>query len=324
MAGNFGNDVILQYAKESVYGTLPTMTNQLKISAEGFKYTPSKKEEGLLTGAKIAGRTVTLAKKTEGSIATLARPDDIGFFLLGSFGTEDQTPNKVSGSTAVYDHTFTLVDNTGSDTLPSFSVTVDRVETVKAYPGCKINTLSFSAGSEDFLKLDVGFVGREEVSGTKASGLSPSALIPFKFSNATVTVDSKTLEAVNVKFDLLNNLDALQTTLSGQYFRESDPGTREIKCDFEVLYDDDTDDIREDFFLTDDECAVTIKFESDQEAEAGYKYKLLFTLPVCQLIDASPNVSGVDRIKQTLSLKAVDSSSEPCTCVLTNLRATAY
>jgi hypothetical protein len=324
--GNMGNAAVLQIVKEATYGTLPAaMTRQLRFSSEGFKYLPTNKDEGLLTGGKLSGRVVTLGKKVEGSFSTLARPDDIGLLLLAAFGVEDQTPNKVSGSTAVYEHVFTLLGTETDDELPSLSAVIDRVESIFSYVGLKVNTLSFSAAPDDYLKIDVNVVGRDEGIGTLTTGLSYSALIPFKFSNATVVVDGKTLEGTSVKFELNNNLDSgSKTTLTGLYYMEPSPGAREVKCDIEVLYDADTDGIREDFLLTDDEAAISINFESDQEAETGYNYALNFSIPAAQLTDASPTVSSADRIKMSLSFKAVDHATDEIECTLTNLLATAY
>lgn len=323
-----GNSVIVQFAKESVYGTAPTMTNQIQIASQAFKYIPEKKDEGLLTGGKTTGRVQTTSKKAEGSISTNLRPDDAGWWLGGALGVEDATPDLVVGSTGAYKHTFTAMGNAESDYLPSLSILVDRIVKEYTYTGIVFNTLSFSAQPGDFLKVDMGFVGKDEIDGTAATGLTLSPLKTFTFAQASVKIGGTTVaDVTNIKFDLNNNLDhSKQTTSTGLYFKQPKHGAREIKADLEVIYSTDSDTLYSTYFKGDDDVSLEIKFTSSEEIEAGFPYSLTITIPHCQVRESSsPETSGADTLMQSLSLKAIEEGSdELITVELVNGRTTKY
>ncbi len=320
-----GNNVIVQLALESTYGTLPTMTKQIRVSSEGFKYSPEKKDEGLLTGGKSTGRVYTMSKKVEGSISTNVRPDEVGYWLGSAFGVEAD-PELVVGSTSAYKHIFTSIGST--DSLKSLAFLVDRIVNAYAYIGLKVNTLSFSAQPGDYLKVDVSLIGKDEVSGTTQTGLVVSPLKPLRFADASVKIGGITVaDVTSIKFDYNNNLDAtLQTTSTGLYFKEPQVGARDIKVDLEVVYSSDSDAIKNNYFKTDDDISLEINFSSDEEIEDGFTYSLKISIPHCQVTDASSaNASGSDTLKQSISLKAIEENGdELITAELINGLSTKY
>lgn len=316
-----GNNGRVQFAVEATYGTAPTMSKQIKIASEAFKWVPDKKDEGLLTGGKSTGKVYTMSKKAEGAISTNVRPDEAGYWLGAALGVE----GAITGTTPAYTHTFTSAEY--DDSLPSMAFVVDRMVDVYAYTGCKINTLSFSAQPGDYLKVDATFVGKDEVDGTAAT-LTPSPLKPLRFSHAAVTLASSTYaDVTSIKFDYNNNLDvSLQTTSTGMYFVEPEAGAREIKIDLEALYSAASDAIRSTYFKTDDSVALEIKFTSDEEIDTGVFYELTITIPHCQITEAGPaNIGGADTLKQSVSLKAIEEGGdELITVKLINGMATKY
>jgi len=315
-----GSGLKVQYGIENTYGTKATPTHQILVSSEGFKLNLGKKDEGLLTGGKMTGRVATMSRKVEGSLSALARPDDVGFFLKGLFGVEG-TPAQV-GTTDAYNHTFTPISATG--TLPSYTFTIDRVVKGFAYTGCKINTMSFNADAEDYLKLDINVIGKDEESGTTGS-LTPSALKAFRFANAQIKVNNQVLDATNIKFEYNNNLSQLQTTATGLYLTAPEQGARDVKISADVLYNSTSDSIRDSYFLTDAVVEVVINFVNGEIADDDVPYSLSFTIPFAQVEDASPTISGADIIKYTLSMRATEGSGqEPVKAELVNLRSTAY
>ena len=74
----------------------------------------------------------------------------------------------------------------------------------------------------------------------------------------------------------------------------------------EAIYDSVSNGVRDSYWLTDSDVAVSIKFVSREEVEEGYPYSLTFTLPLCQVTEATVNISGKDRVKLPLKLKLVD------------------
>ncbi len=317
-----GNSLVMQVGVQTVHETPVVPTKQVQVSSEGFKLNLTKKDEGLLTGGRLSGRVTSMGRKIEGSLSTLSKPDDVGLFIASCLGAE-ATTTLVPSSTGAYLHTFVAAD--AGANLPSLTFILDRDVKVFEYSGCKIESMSFNASAEDYLKLDCNIVGRDEDTGTLAIGLSPSPLKSFRFAGATVTVGGVSLEATSIKFDYTNNQDSgLQTTSTGVYYREPEVGARDIKADVEVIYDTNSDDIRDDFFITDAVAQLVINFVSGQEVEAGYPYSLKITMPYCQVEDASPTVSGADMLKYNLQLKATEGVLEPITIELVNGLATEY
>jgi hypothetical protein len=109
-----GNSLILQFGKEPAYATLANPERQIKVASESFKATYNKKDEGLLTGGKGASKKELMSLKSEGSISTLARPDDVGMFLSAGLGVEADV-EELGGS--AFKHTFTAIGKFLSATL---------------------------------------------------------------------------------------------------------------------------------------------------------------------------------------------------------------
>jgi hypothetical protein len=310
-----GNNLRVQFGREATYGTGVVPTKALQVSSESLKLNLTKKEEGLLTGGKLTGRTAAMGRKIDGNISFLVRPDDIGLPLGCLLGKEADAV-LVPTSTGAYKHVFTAA---GTELLPSMTFVLDRVVKIFEYSGCKVNSISFSAASEDYLKVDMALAGFDEDDGALAPALVPSTAKAFRFANASVKVGGVTLDVTSINFEYNNNLDtSTQTTTTGERYKEPAQQAREIKADLEVLYDDDSNDIRDDFFLTDATCALEINFVGG-EIETGFNYALKISIPHCQVEDASPNVGGPERIKYNLQLKAIEGGSgEPITVELIN------
>lgn len=317
-----GNKVIIQYGLESTYGTIGTATKQIQVSSEGFKLNLNKIGEGLLTGAKIGGKLRTMSRSGEGALSSLARPDDIGLFLAVAVGNEE-TPVLVDGSTGAYEHTFTLTD---ANILDSLFFKVKRDDAIiKGYTGLTFDGFSFNSASEDMLKMDFTLKGKDEIDTTLETGLSVSPLAPFRFAGTTVSVAGTALEVVSTKFDFKNNLDAnTQTNKSGLYFKQPEIGMIDISTEMECVYDSVSNGIRNSYWLTDNVCSVDIKYLNGDEVESGFPYSLQITLPANQVQEATPNVSGAERIKFPLKLKAVENGVEPITITLINGFAGTY
>ena len=299
-----GNSLILQLGAESSYGTAATPTRQIRVASESLKPTYNKVDEGLLTGGRGAGRKEIMSLKVEGDISTLARPDDVGLFLKAALGVEEVDGNK---------HTFTALGTDLEDSLPSLTAVLDRKVDKFSYAGLKVNTLSFSAAPEDYLKLDVSFVGREESTGAELAELSPSSLKSFKFRHGKVKLGGvEVADITNINFSYNNNLDTeTQTTSTGLYFKEPEPGMRAITTELEMLYAEGTEAYRTSYYKTDATVSIELKFISDETfGDNKTPYSLTISIPCNQCSDASANMSGADSTKQTMSFEAVDNLTD--------------
>ena len=306
-----GNSVILQFGKEASYGTEATCTKQIQISSESLKPEYNKVEEGLATGGRGAGRVSTMGIGTGGSVSTLLRPD-MSFLIALAMGVE--SVSAVSGKSGAYKHTITAIGTDESLHLPSATLKVDRKVNKLAYVGQKINQFSIDVSAGAFAKLDLDFVGKDEIDTgvTLETGLTPSSVKAFKLAQAKayVTIDgTKTeiadVESINLTYN--NNLDAqVQTTNTGDYYKEAECGVRDIQATMSMIYAPGTEAIRKSLYKSDKTFGVELDFTSEENVVAGCPYSLKIDLPCCQMPDADANMGGLETLKQNVTVRVID------------------
>lgn len=327
-----GSATKVQWAFETVYACineldgsyeLPIMTNQVEIESEAFKWVPDKKSSGLITGGKTDSALRTMGVKAEGSLSTLAKYDEVGNWLYAASGVEDNiiTP---SGATLAREHTFTSVDS--DSFLPSLVFTVGESVTAQAYVGNIIDSITLEGSSGDQLSVDMSFVGYNEIPGTINPSAVKSTAKSFRFSDAIVKIGLSTIEATNAKFELKNNHEQIQTSVTGLYMNRPTVGKREVSVSIEGLYDTVMETIRQSYWKTDDAISVTLNYVSDELIEEGYPYSLSITIPYAQISEtAKPNTSGGETLKQNVTLKALENGTDELyTIKLINTRNTKY
>lgn len=314
----YGNQVIVQIGKETAYGDGATTTAQLKVFSESVKTNFNRKEEGVLTGGLMKSKSFAMGEKVEGNLSFIARPDDIGLWLLSAFGSEGTVTTE---GTLGKKHVFTMVD---TEVCPSLSLIIDRVIKSYKYSGVKVESLSFSAQPGDFLKLDVGILGKDE-SEDEPEALSASALQGFRFSGAVVTIGGTAYEVASIKFDLKLNNDTIQTNVSGPNFTEPVYTVRAIDVSLSLFYEDAVETLRDTYFVTNAPAALSIKFLSDEliDTSPALHYSLELKVPSMQVEDCSPVIGDAQRTKVEVKLSAIESATAP-TAELVNTRATVY
>lgn len=305
-----GNSVIAQLGKETTYGTGVSATKQMKISSESLKAVYNKIDEGLATGGRGMGLKATMGIGVEGSESTLFRPD-MGYLLAGVLGVEDV---EESGDGKL--HTITAIESSETAHLPSWTMYVDRKVGKFKYTGCKINALTLSASAGDYLKCDFDVVGKEETdNATLNTSLTPSSLKAFKFAQAKMykivdSVETAIADIESISLAINNNCDAqVQTTETGDYYKEPEVGTRDIQLTCSAIYSAGTESFRKAFYKSDATCGVKIEFISDEKVGTD-PYKLTITLPCVQMSDADANMSGLDTLKQNMTLNVVDNLTD--------------
>jgi hypothetical protein len=277
-------------------------------------YVPNKAQEGVLTGNIGAPRHDTMGIRCEGNVSTLARPDDLGFFLYMALGNETMTDTDV----------FNFTPN--RTTLPSFTIKIDKGAGVYTYPGCVINTLDFSAQPGDYLQLELAVTGYDEnyAPGTLAP-IQPSSQRAFKFhqgkvyAGATVSTAVEIADITSIKLSYNNNVEnSLQTTSTGLHYKRPAPNTREITTDFECLYNAASETFRQNYFKTDAIFSVKLSFQTD-EGSSGDLHVLTVEIPNAQVTACSVPVSDANSIKQSVSAAAIDvGSGDLIKCLLDN------
>jgi hypothetical protein len=303
-----GNNVIAQFAKDTYTNDTPTAATsgfrQVRFSSITMDYVPNKAQEGVLTGNIGQSRFDTMGIHSEGNISTLARPDDLGFFLYMALGNEVLTDTDV----------FNFTPN--KTTLPSFTIKIDKGAGVYTYPGCVINTLDFSAQPEDYLNLELAVVGYDETfASTTLTPVQPSVQKAFKFNQGKVYVGSTIATATeiaditSISLSYNNNVEnTLQTTSTGIHYKRPSPNTREITTDFDCLYSAASETFRQNYFKSDAIFSIKLDFITD-EGPVGDLHRLTIELPNVQVTSCSVPISDANSIKQSISATAIDIGS---------------
>jgi hypothetical protein len=268
---------------------------QVRFSSVSMDYVPNKVREKILTGNIGEARLDTMGVKSEGSVVTLARPDDLGLFLYGTLGQQSLngdlfkfTPNRTS--------------------LPSFKIKIDKGAGVYTYPGCIINQLSFSAELEDYLSLTLNVSGYgEEFETGNLYPIQPSLQRAFKFNQGKVYFeDTELADITSIGFSYNNNVEnSIQTTSTGIHYKRPSPNTRQITLDLSCLYSPESETFRQDYFKTDNIFGVKLDFQTD-EGGAGDLHRLTIEIPATQVTSCSVPISDANSIKQSMSMSGID------------------
>jgi hypothetical protein len=295
-----GSQTILQVAKDAYSGDIPAAAasgfRQVRFSSVSMDYVPSKNQENVLTGNIGKPRYDTMGIKAEGSIATLARPDDLGFFLYMLLGKQELTNTDVFKFTPV------------KDILPSFTLKLDKGAGIYTYPGCTLNSMSFSAQPEDYLSLDLDIKGYDETYASGAlSAIAPSTQRAFKFNQGKVYYGSAELaDVTSIKLTYNNNIEnTIQTTSTGIHYKRPTPNTREINIDLESLYSAASETFRQNYFKGDTIFSLKLVFQTD-EGTTGDLHNLTIEVPNMQVTSCSVPISGDKNVRQSLSATAID------------------
>jgi hypothetical protein len=316
----------MQVGAQSDWSTAVSPTFAIEFDSEGLIYNPNYIERTSLLGkAGMSGMDIS-GVNTSGDISMLVTPDNIGIFLSALFGDED-SPSAVSGS-AVYDHDFRPGSATVSNSLPKLTVLVDRIVEQFQYIGTKLNSLSLEASQQDYLRATFACLGYDEAEGISLDGsLTIADRRPFQFRDGTIEIDSSTYaDVTSFTLDFNNNLeDSLFTMNGSEKMQEIEPQRRELALSVDTLYSSNTNSTRSNKFKTGTSVSATLTFESTEEiGSTGLYYTLTITIPKLYITEAPPNVSGPERITQSLSLTGVEGSSPLVTVTLRDDRATQY
>jgi hypothetical protein len=303
-----GNASILQVGKDLYSGDVPVPATsgfkQIRFSSFSMDYVPNKAQEPVLTGNIGQSRYDTMGIKAEGSISTLARPDDLGFFLymlLGNQVIEDDDVFKFTPHRSL---------------LPSFTAKIDKGAGIYTYPGSVINSMSFKCEPEDYLSIDLDIKSHTELftSGT-ITPIQPSTQRAFKFHQGKIYYGNslgsmEELADINSIGLTYNNSveNTIQTTSTGLYYKRPTPTTRIINIDLGCLYSPESETFRQNYFKTDAIFSLKLEFQTD-EGEPGDLHRLTIEIPNVQVTSCSVPISDGNSIKQSMSMAAIDIGS---------------
>jgi hypothetical protein len=239
--------------------------------------------------------------KAEGNISTLCRPDDLGFFLYMLLGNQEFVDGDV--------FKFTPHRNT----LPSFTIKIDKGAGVYTYPGSVINSMSFKAEPEDYLSMDMEIKSYDESFTTGSiTQIPPSTQRAFKFHQGKIyignslgaTTELADINSIGLTYN--NSVEnTIQTTSTGLHYKRPSPNTRICTVDLGCLYSAESETFRQERFKTDSIFSIKLDFQTD-EGQAGDLHRLTIEIPNVQTTACSVPISDGNSIKQTMSMTAID------------------
>lgn len=322
-----GQGAALQLGEETTWGTKVTPTVAINFTSESFKPGVERKEEDSLIGGATSSGMDIMRKNASFSWEQLARPENIGFVLAMGLGVES-APEQIAGTSA-YKHKFTLLKPSLTASLKKFSAIVNRHVHVKAYTGCKIDTLSIRAEAGDYMRITVAGKARAEETAQIVSSLAIPALKAFRFAGGKATFDGKSFgDITNVQWDLSNNLDDGDQTLgSGYYGTEPEPQKREVKVSLDTFFNETSDSIREEKYISENTVNASLMFESPSYADedSNLHYSIQIDMPLLVLDSCDPSITGTGKVLMPMSGTAIESNNtEAVTITLIDGKNTKY
>lgn len=315
-----GQDSKLQIGRETTWGTGVAPDTEIDFTSEDLKLILNYIEEDALLGRKTTGRMDKTSIKTEGSFGMIVKPDNIGLLLACALGTETAIGAPIGATSSVYSHIFSpIVGGTGSS-LPKLTIVVDRQVAVFGYVSSKIASFTFEAAVQDYLRATFEIRGFNEQSDA-LEALSANATRPFLFNDGLVSVDGTTWEEVaDLKINFTNNLEDDLFVMNGSTtMAEIEPQKRDITIDLEVLYSATVNTARTNKYVAGATVALIANFTSSEAAEGAEFYQMIITCPLAYITEAHPVVSGPERLRLPLTLRATeDDSNEAITIKLIN------
>lgn len=324
MAYNMGAGARLGIGKESAWGTAVADTMLVNFTSESLAPSAQKVEEENLLASKAAAAYDLMGIKVAGDFSAILKPENAGYFFKAALGGTDTVVQNQGGVTGQHQHTIIL--STASASNPSYTLIVDRKQAIKKYSGMKVDTMKLSAKAGDYVRVTLGWKGKDESAGSITTSTPPS-LKAYKMIGGTVTAGGTPLGVTGIDLDISNGLDdGVQTNTSGLYMSEPVHGKRKVAVSIEMPYDANSETIRNTNLLAETLLSsVVIHLESPSIIAAASKYRMDVTLNNVAVLEASTNVSGVGLL--TISIKGEATAvgaTEPISAVIYDNVNTAY
>jgi hypothetical protein len=315
-----GTGAQVAIGKESAWGTPVADTVLLNFTSESIALNAKKQEEESLLATKAKAALDLVGLGVSGDVSLILKPENAGFIMKAALGGTDTVTNP-SGQ-----QLHTIIAQTASVVLPSYTVFVNRKQAVKKYSGMKVDTLKLSAKVGDYVRAVLGFIGKDEATGTITTTTVPS-LKSYKMIGGTFTLGATALDITSFALDYANNHDGgIQTNTSGLYSSEPLHSARKIAFTIDMPYDANSESIRETNFKTEALLATAVfHLESPSLITGSYKYRMDLTLNNVAITEAKMNVGGPGLITISITGEATAvGATEPISAAIYDATSGAY
>lgn len=289
---SMGHATQLGVKKESSYGTAVVVDTRLVFVSETMaKRGVIVERDGLRgTRAHVSEDTRTGPYSVAGQVVLEPTPEDLAVlfpFILGA---------DASGTT------FAL-----AETLPSFTLVVDRVAKVFTYAGCKVARATFSGSSGSLLRLVLDIVAQSESVGNAGTfpSLTASITQPYIFHDLVMTLQSAAKKLASFELTIDNGL-ITDRFLNSTTIVSLPEGDRVITLGVVVPYSTGTGTTG-----NTDLYAQALAGAAGSLVFTNAGYSTTFNFGTLQVPDNSPTAAGRGEIPLNLEMVARRVSSTP-------------
>lgn len=245
----------------------------------------------------------------EGSISQMVEPEGmIGWWLLLALGS---LSSAAQGGTAAYKHTYTP-----ADTIDTFTLWLNRGgnQEVKV-PFGTVTSLELNQGLDDVLRSTINIAGQKDYITTDFGTSAYSLLDPLHNNMLNVSIAGATTGQAAQVHNSIITIDNGQDiddgrTHGSRFYNAVVPGKRTVSGSMDIWFDDDIEYQR--FWgaaaaVTPANVSATVPliytWDTGIEADTGYNYGLVVTIPAAVYEATTVNLSG-GRIKQHIDWDA--------------------
>jgi hypothetical protein len=282
-----GHQAKLGTKNESVYGTAVTVDQGFVFASESIAKRGVIVERTGLRGTRShrADDTREGPYTVGGRLVLEPTPEDLAVWLPRILGAAP------SGTT--YDL---------AETLPSFTLSIDRVAKVFTYAGCKVDRATLHGAQGGLLRLTLDIVAQSEAiaaAGTFPS-LSTSATQPYIFSDLVLTLAAAAREVK--EFDLAIDNGLITDRFMNSLVIVSAPeGDRTITLRTMHAWAADNVNLYKQALAG---AAGTLELTNALGGTPPTGYRTTFSFATLQVPDRSPNVPGRDELFLNLEMVA--------------------
>jgi hypothetical protein len=282
-----GHQAKLGTKNETVYGSAVTVDQGFVFASESIVKRGVIVERGGLRGTRShqADDTRVGPYTVGGRLVLEPTPEDLAVWLPRILGAE------ASGTT--YDL---------AETLPSFTLAIDRVAQVFTYAGCKVNRAALSGSQGGLLRLALDIVAQSEAVGAAGSfpALSPSVSQPYIFSDLALTLASTQREVKEFELVIDNGL-VTDRFMNSLVITSAPEGDRTILLRTTHAWAAANTDLYAQALAG---AAGTLQLTNALGGTPPAGYQTTFSFATLQVPDRSPNVPGRDELFLNLEMLA--------------------
>lgn len=236
----FGRTGKFNFVKQSAFGT-PGTTGWKSYPFDGMNINAiyNRIIDDSARGSRDRRDSVAGHQLVQGTLDMPGIPNNLGWFLFGAMG------GTVTSTTPATTHTFLL-----GDTLPAFTLQLDRVTTQHSFINMVIDSLKLSCAVKGMLKLSVGWFGQKEdtAPGALTSTFLTGSALTFTQGSVKMAAAGGSRTAYEYlkswEINLNNNVDKEGYVISAVtpgVVAFVDPGPRDISGSMELEFKSSAD-----------------------------------------------------------------------------------